>query len=98
MNLSLNNNNYNCCCLKNGRPLYLKNKTQHPSDTNHYTLRDVASEKLQISKTKTELFKNTFTYSGLKLWNELSFSIRYTFSQNAFKAKVKSLILDDDAP
>ena len=32
------------------------------------------------------------------LWNELSFSIRQASSHNAFKARVKSLILNDDAP
>ena len=80
-------------------PLYLTYKIQYLSDTNHYTCRNVAREKLQIPKAKTELFKKTFTYSGPKLWNELSFSIRQASSHNAFKAKVKTLILnDDDAP
>jgi ABC-type microcin C transport system permease subunit YejE len=63
-------------CLKNEAPLYLKNKTQYLSDANHYTLRNVVSEKLQIPKAKTEIFKKTFTHSGLKLYNELPFSIR----------------------
>jgi NOL1/NOP2/fmu family ribosome biogenesis protein len=48
-------------------PLYLKNKTQYLSDANHNTLRNVVSEKLQIPKAKTELFKKTFTHSGIKL-------------------------------
>ena len=59
---------------------------------NPYSLRNVVSEKLQIPKAKTEIFKKTFTYSGPKLWNELSFSIRQASSHNAFKTKVKSLI------
>jgi hypothetical protein len=45
------------------------------------------SEKLQIPKAKTELFKKTFTYSGPKLWNGLPFSIRKASSHNAFKTK-----------
>ena len=56
------------------------------------------SEKLQIPKTKTELFKKTFTYSGPKLCNELPFSIWQASSHNVFKTKVKSLILNDDVP
>jgi hypothetical protein len=48
----------------------------------------------QIPKAKTELFKKTCTYSGPKLWNELPFSIRQASSHNAFKTKVKSLILN----
>jgi hypothetical protein len=51
-----------------------------------------------VPKAKTELFKKTFTYSGPKLWNELPFSIRQASSHNAFKIKVKSLILNDDIP
>jgi hypothetical protein len=53
-------------CLKNEAPVYLKNKI-HLSDRNPYSLRNVVSEKLQIPKAKTELFKKTFTYSGPKL-------------------------------
>ena len=72
-------------------------KIQYLSDTNHYTLRNVDNEMLQILKVKTEPFKKTFTYSGPKLWNELPFSIRQASSHNAFKAKAKNLILNDDA-
>ena len=57
-------------CIKNEAPLY---KIQYLSDTNHYTLRNVDNEKLQILKVKTEPFKKTFTYSGPKLWNEIPF-------------------------
>jgi hypothetical protein len=35
------------------------------SDRNPYSLRNVVSEKLQIPKAKTELFKKTFTYSAV---------------------------------
>ena len=68
------------------------------SDRNPYSLRNVVSEKLLIPKAKTELFKKSFAYSGPKLWNELPFSIRQAFSNNAFKTKVKSIIFSDDVP
>ena len=80
-------------CLKNEAPVYLKNKIQYLSDSNHYSLRNVVSENLQIPKAKTEPFKKTLTYSVPKLWNKLPFSIRQASSHNAFKTKVKSLIL-----
>ena len=76
-------------CLKKEAPVHLKNKIQYLSDRNLYSLRNVVSEKLQIPKAKTELFKKTFTYSGIKLWNEFPFSIRQASSHNAFKTKVK---------
>jgi hypothetical protein len=50
-------------CLKNEAPVYLKNKIQCLSDRNHYSLRNVVSEKLQIPKAKTELCTKTCTYS-----------------------------------
>ena len=40
--------------------VYLKSKIQYLSDRNPYSLRNVVSEKLQIPKAKTELFKKTF--------------------------------------
>ena len=73
-------------CIKNEAPLY---KIQYLSDTNHYMLRNVDNEKLQILKVKNEPFKKTFTYSGPKLWNELLFSIWQASTHNAFKAKAK---------
>ena len=48
-------------CLKNEAPIYLKNKIQYLSDRNPYSLWNVGSEKLQIPKAKTELFKKTCT-------------------------------------
>ena len=83
---------------KNEAPVYSKNKLQYLSDRNPYSLRNVASEKLQIPKAKTDLFKKTFTYSEPKVWNELPFSLRQASSHNAFKTKVKSLILNDGVP
>ena len=85
-------------CLKNEAPVYSNNKIKYLSDRIPCSLRNVVSEKLQIPKAKIELFKKTFTYSGPKLWNELSFSIRQASSHNAFKTNVKSLILNDDVP
>jgi len=51
---------------------------------------------IRINQTFTILFY--FTYSGPKLCNELPFLIRQAYSHHAFKAKVKSLILNDDVP
>ena len=83
---------------KNEAPVYSKNKLQYLSDRNPYSLRYVASEKLQIPKAKTNLFKKTCTFSESKVWNELPFSLRQASSHNAFKTKVKSLILNDGVP
>jgi hypothetical protein len=58
------------------------------------TLSEMLCEKLQIPKSKTELYKKTFAYSGLNVL----FSMWQASSDNAFKAKIKNLISNDDAP
>jgi hypothetical protein len=68
--------------LKNEAPIYLKNKIQYLSDRNPYSLRNVASEKLQIPKAKTELFKRTFTYSQYKVTQYIVISIHKRFSKH----------------
>jgi hypothetical protein len=83
---------------KNEAPVYSKNKLQYLSDRNPYSLRNVASEKLRIPKAKPDLFKKTVAYSEPKVWKELPFSLRQATSHNAFKTKVKSLILNDGVP
>ena len=88
-------------CLKNEAPVYLENKIQYLSDRNPYSLRNVVCEKLQIPNAKTELLKKNFYILWTKaivLWNELPFSIWQFSSYNAFKTKVKNLILNDDVP
>ena len=58
---------------KNEAPVYSKNKLQYLSDRNPYSLRNAASEKLQIPKAKTDLFKN-----NLHTLN-LSYGMNYRF-------------------
>ena len=76
-------------CIKNEAPVYSKHKIQYMSDRNPYSLQDVVSEKLQIPKAKTELFKKPFTYSGPKLWNAPPFAIRQASSHMHLKQKLK---------
>ena len=65
-------------CLKNEAPIYSKNKIQYLSDRNPYSLRNVVSEKLQIPKAKTELFKKTFTYL------DQSYGMNFVFDTASF--------------
>ena len=45
-----------------------------------------------IPKPNTELFKKSFTYSALVLWNNLPNSIRNSPSVNSFKVNVKQIL------
>ena len=57
--------------------VYLKSKIQYLSDRNPYSLRNVVSEKLQIPKAKTELFR--FRYGKLLLIIHLKQKLKVSF-------------------
>ena len=51
-------------CIKKEAPLYLCKNFRPISESNPYVLRNVAQGNLIVPKSKTELFKNSFAYSG----------------------------------
>ena len=76
-------------CLKNEAHVYLKNRIQYLSDRNPYSLQNVESEKLQIPKAKTELFKKTFIYSGPNYGMNFRFRYDKLLLIMHFKQKLK---------
>ena len=83
---------------KTEAPVYSKNKLQYLSDRNPYFLRNVQVKNYKSQRQKLISLKKPFTYSEPKVWNELPFSQRQASYHNAFKTKVKSLILNDGVP
>ena len=83
---------------KTEAPVYSKNKLQYLSDRNPYSLRNVQVKHYKSQRQKLISLKKTFTYSEPKVLNELPFSLRQASYHNAFKTKVKSLILNDGVP
>ena len=51
--------------------------------------RSAAREDLYIPKHRTEFFKKSFTYSGVKIWNSLPLDLKSSPSLQAFKSKCK---------
>ena len=80
-------------CIKKEAPLYLCKYFRLISESNPYVLRNVAQGNLIVPKSKTELFKNSFAYSGPHIWNNLSTVLRNTPSLNIFKNKLKEFLL-----
>ena len=76
-------------CLKNEAPSYLTEKVTYVSENNPYQLRNVVNGDLCVPKSRTELFKKSFSYSGPCLWNSLPTSIRTAQSTTVFKYKLK---------
>ena len=80
-------------CIKKEAPLYLCKNFRPISESNPYVLRNVAQGNLIVPKSKTELFKNSFAYSGPQIWNNLSTVLRNAPSLNIFKNKLKEFLL-----
>ena len=80
-------------CLNDEAPSYLIEKTNYISQSNHYQLRSAVSGDLCVPKSKTELFKKSFCFSGPSTWNSLPVSVRNSKSIVVFKNKLKSYLL-----
>ena len=61
--------------------------------SNFYSLRSVSNGNLCIPSHKTNLFKNSFQYSGVHLWNSLPLNIRMSPSVSSFKYHIKNFII-----
>ena len=81
-------------CIKKEAPSYLYKNFRFISESNPYVLRNVAQGNLNVPKSKTELFKNSFNYSGPQLWNNLPTVIRNAPSLNIFKNKIKDFLIN----
>ena len=73
-------------------PGYLQNDFNHVSQTHRYSTRHSVSS-LCIPFVKSA-GKASFTYSAIKLWNELPKEIKNINREHRFKAAVKSFLFD----
>ena len=73
-------------------PGYLQNDFNHVSQTHRYSTRHSVSS-LCIPSVKSA-GKASFTYSAIKLWNELPKEIKNINREHRFKAAVKSFLFD----
>ena len=54
-----------------------------------YSLRN-STFNFEIPNARTELYRNSFAFTGAKIWNELPEDFKTAPSLNAFKRKIKS--------
>ena len=66
--------------------MFPKNQFYHNYPTRH-------SDEFHIPLYRTLLAKNTFIYNGPKFWNSLPHNVKDSVSLNAFKRKLKQLLL-----
>ena len=71
--------------MNNLTPSYLNNLYSYTSNIHQRSLRSTAVNLLYVPKPKTEIFRNSFSYSGSMMWN--SKSVKQSSSVAMFKAK-----------
>ena len=69
-------------------PPYLKEIFTDHLGSQVYNLR-CSSDNLKLPKVRTDLYKNSFAYTGAKLWNSLPESLKKERSLPAFKKKIR---------
>jgi exonuclease III len=74
-------------CLNNNMPTYLSNLFEYQRNT-RYNLRSEEREQLVVPKPRLELYiKQSFSYSGAKIWNSMPVSVKNSDSVQVFKKK-----------
>ena len=68
-------------------PSYLHNLFQFTSEIHNRSLRSTSEDLLYIPKPKLEIYKNTLTCSGSKIWNAIPENIRNSDTLPHFKKK-----------
>ena len=66
-------------------PMYLKNMFQFCSDRHSHISRSITSLNLVPPPIKIQLFKHSFTYQGIVIWNSLSLNMKMAPSPSTFK-------------
>ena len=66
-------------------PMYLKNMFQFCSDQHSHLTRSIPSLNLVPPSNKIQLFKHSFTYQGIVIWNSLSLNKKKAPSLSTFK-------------
>ena len=73
-------------------PPYLKEMFKDDIGSQYYSLRQ--SNTLQIPKVRTDIYRNSFAYTGAKLWNSLPKDLKEEPSISKFKKRIKRLDLN----
>ena len=84
-------------CLHNMAPQYLSSKMNYIKDLQPYNTRNTNSMNLLVPHPNTEIFKQSFAYSGPALWNKLPQCLKNINNLTTFKHQLKTYILQGDS-
>lgn len=73
--------------INNLTPSYLNNLYSYTSDIHQRSLRSTSDNLLYVPKPNTEIFRNSFSYSGSMIWNAIPEDVKQSSSVAMFKAK-----------
>ena len=77
----------------NGRtPVHLKDMFAKNIGTSCYNLR-TSRENIALPRARTDYYRNSFAFTGAKIWNSLPNDLKCERSLESFKNKLKSLNL-----
>lgn len=71
--------------MNNLAPTYMNNLFQYTNEIHNRNLRSTTENLLYVPKPKCEIFRNSFAYSGAKLWNSIPQNIKSCNSVQQFK-------------
>lgn len=71
--------------MNNLAPTYMSSLFQYTNQIHNRNLRSATENLLYVSKPKYEIFRNSFAYSGAKLWNSIPRNIKSCNSVQQFK-------------
>ena len=74
---------------------YLEDIFARNTGRSYYNLR-ISRRNLALPVVKTDYYRNSFAYTGAKIWNTLPDEMKYEKSMRAFKRKLESLNLSID--
>ena len=76
-------------------PAYLEDIFTRNIGRSVYNLR-ISRRNLALPAVKTDYYRNSFAYTGAKIWNALPDELKYEKSMRTFKRKLESLNLSID--
>ena len=68
-------------------PQYLQDLFTHTTDIHQRALRSTSNNLLYVPKPKMELYRNSLSYSGSKIWNSIPENIKQSDSVTLFKKR-----------
>ena len=71
-------------------PAYMADMFSFQYGSQVYNLRN-SSLNFEIPIARTELYRNSFAFTGVKIWNKLREDLKTEPSLNAFKKKIKTI-------